>query len=362
VLPVLQALVADDLGFEIETIASQAISRALRIGLGPALAYVTRRSGTKGSVHSDEILAADLTARVLTAELFDALEAVLRAANAVGSVPILLKGCASALQFYPEPHLRTMGDIDLLVGVDELSAVESELRALGYGQKSTAPAARYDRHHHSMPFWHEERRVWVEVHTRLFPPFSPIAGDRRFSNDAVRALLRPIDVGSQAARVMSPALHLVYAASRWSERLNADRGIFPLLDAALLLRSHGDLLDWDVVREIVGESWAATALRLMLGYLQRSQLADVPPEVLNALLSNDRFANRFLSDLSYRLIDAFVIDGRPPGPILTRYNLRIMWSTLVGPASPYVKLVALPVNLALRRMADPFDSRRASSR
>lgn len=363
VLSVLQALVAEDNSFDVGSMAPPAISRALQIGLGPTLAYVTRRSGTTASPHMDDILAADLTARLLTAEIFDALEDVLKAANAVGSVPVLLKGCAAALRYYPEPHLRTMGDIDLLVGPDQLPDVESQLRALGFVQKAAAPAARYERHHHSMPFWHHERRLWVEVHTYPFPPFSPLAGDPRYSLDSTSGMLTLIDVGRHAARVMNHELQLVYTASRWSERLNVDRGVFPILDAALLLRAHGGPLDWDAVHEMVGRSWAATALRLMLGYLRRAQLAAVPTEVLRRLASSDRFANRLVVDMSHRLIDAFVIEGRRPGPILTRHNLRIIWSTLLGPAPPRAKLFALPVNIAFPpRQNGRFDPARVLRR
>ena len=44
--------------------------------------------------------------------------------------PVLLKGVATALQYYAAPHLRTMGDIDLLVTADERSAAEAELERL----------------------------------------------------------------------------------------------------------------------------------------------------------------------------------------------------------------------------------------
>ena len=42
-----------------------------------------------------------------------------------------------------------------------------------------------------------------------------------------------------------------------------------------------------------------------------------------------------------RLVTAFVMEARLPGSILTPSNLRIIWSTLLRPGSPWVNFLAL---------------------
>ena len=86
-----------------------------------------------------------------------------------GSVPqlTLLKGISIAEEFYPEFHLRPMRDIDLLVPVESLAPMATLLYGLGYRQTSDTPHKTYDSHHHAMPFFHDEKQVWVELHHRL---------------------------------------------------------------------------------------------------------------------------------------------------------------------------------------------------
>ncbi len=345
-IPVLLALVREQSDFDPRTLPAPAIDRVFDTGLGPALAYVSRKGpDLSGSPRAGEIQAADLTSRVLTAEIFDALEDAVAAANDVGCQPVLLKGCSTARRYYPEPHLRTMCDLDLLVAPGEFERVEGRLRALGFRQRSAKPVGWFERHHHSMPFWHPARGVWVEVHTRPFPPHYPLAKEPRFSLEALQPMLQPTAVGRGTARVMTDELQLLYTSARWTEIVNTERGVFPILDAALLVHARGAALDWDRVCALAEGSWSATALRVMLGYLDRWDLADVPSPVLRRLAAADRFTSPVLVRLLHRLITAYVIRGRRPGPVLTRRNLRVIWTTLVRPAAPWTKLPALPMNL-----------------
>ena len=68
----------------------------------------------------------------MTAEMLDCLEQIIRAARQEGIELTLLKGCASALRYYPEPHLRTMGDVDVLVPERQREALERRVRKLGF--------------------------------------------------------------------------------------------------------------------------------------------------------------------------------------------------------------------------------------
>ena len=158
-------------------------------------------------------------------------------------------------------------------------------------------------------------------------------------------------IGDEKARVMNHELQLVYTSTRWAETLKAGRGVFPILDVALLLRAKGDTLDWDRVCRIVDASWAATAASAMLTYLNRWQLAVVPVDVLRRLAPRGKVANRVMHDVLNRLITTFVIEGARPGAILTPSNLRIIWSTLLRDESPWANFLALAPTSHFRRTA-----------
>jgi hypothetical protein len=341
VLPLLQALIAGNRRFDPVLLGGRAIERALDIGLGPALACVTCDVPSR-TLGLPDVLAADLTARLLTSERFEILETVVGSLSLGGCAPVLLKGCGTALQYYAEPHHRTMGDLDVLVAADQLGEAEERLRSLGFEQRGSAPAAGYARHHHSKPLWHPERRTWVELHSRLYPPRSPMASAPPLQLDGQ---LTPIAVGRQSALAMTHELQLVYTATRWTEALSPERGVWPLLDVALLMRRRGAALDWDRVCAIADGSWAATGVRVVLSSLSRWELGSAPETVMRRLARADRFGNGVVLASLHRLATTYVIGGRPPGRVLSRHRLRRLWASLVAPLPPRQKLAALPLSL-----------------
>ena len=347
-VPVLRALVADDAQFDVDSLAPGVVDRALENGLGAILARVSREATANRSVHADAIQAADLTARLLTADVLETVAHILRTARDAGCELVLLKGCSTGVRYYPEPHLRTMGDVDVLVAASDWPRVEALMRADGFvDTNATLPASWYERHHHSIPLWQPQRQVWLELHTLLYPPFSPLAAHPRFLPAAIDALITTTAVAGGPARVFAHELQLVYTATRWADMPSFQRGAFPILDAAMLIALHRTTVNWDQVCALVDGTWAATALRLMLTYLDRWELAAVPPPVIRELARKDRFANGALLDLLHRLITAFVMEGRPLGRILTSRTWRTTWSTLVGPTSAWTKPLRLPVRIAL---------------
>ena len=259
---------------------------------------------------------------------------------------VLLKGAATALRYYPTPHLRAMGDLDLLVPASHQFALEARLRELGFRQRSNQAAAIFVGRHHSMPFVHPERDVWIDVHTALSPRQYPLAHDVRFSWAAIAPQLSAITVGNQTAYAMNHELQLAYTSARWAERFDGERGVHPILDAALLIRTHGSVLDWDRIAEAVRGSWAATALRLMLSYLAASDLAAVPPDALRRLARVDRHANAMSLAVLHRVITAYVVEGQPFGLAPTRHHVQIVWNSLLRPMSATANLLSVPYHLA----------------
>jgi hypothetical protein len=113
--------------------------------------------------------------------------------------------------------------------------MEAVLSALGYQQQSHLPSTFYATHHHSMPFIHPTRRLWVEVHRGLFPPSSRLGADRLFGREALEQHRQPsIFQGYEVFR-LSPEWQLLYIASHWAFAFHAI-GVSRLVDVIYLLQ------------------------------------------------------------------------------------------------------------------------------
>jgi putative nucleotidyltransferase-like protein len=332
VLTLLQGLAARRTHVDLTAIAPSVMEHALELGLGPVVEHLAGTADHRlGPPYVERIRAADLTARALTSAAYDSLAHALAAARHVQCPVILLKGAATALRYYPSPHLRPMGDIDVLVPVDRQAAFEDALRTFKFRQFPIDPWVNYDDHLHSAPFWDPERDVWIEVHTSVFPRDYRLAQDPRFSQAAIAAQLTPIAVRDQTAYAMNHELQLIYTSARWSEMFDPRHGVYPILDAALLIREHGDTLDWERILALVEGSWAALPLHLMLWCLDESDLSPIPPYVLHALGTRYCHLNRHSRTVLRRMIVTCVIEGR-----FVKRNeprLQLVWTSLVRPKS-----------------------------
>ena len=341
VLTLLRGLTARGTRVDLTAIAPSVFERALELGLGPVVAHLARTADRlPGRPYVERIRADELTAHALTNAAYDSLARALAAAREIECPVILLKGAATALLYYPSPHLRPMGDIDLLVPVDRRAAFEEALRRFSFRQFPIDPWLNYDDHLHSAPFWDPERGVWIEVHTSVFPRDYRLARNPRFSQAAIAAQLTPIAVRDQTAYAMNHELQLIYTSARWSEMFNPRHGVYPILDAALLIRQHRDTLDWERILTLVRGSWAALPLHLMLWYLDESDLSPIPPQVLHALGTRYCHLNRHSLTVLKRVISTCVIEGR-----FVKRNeaqLQFVWRSLVRPKSlnGYLRSVA----------------------
>src|SRR5262245_12058434 len=163
------------------------IQWVIECGLAPLLyRYLADAPVARASPAFPLVKGADLTARLIAADYLDTMDAILRACEGRTRPPTLLKGISVAGQLYPEPHLRPMRDIDVLVAPEAVPTVEAALRELGYRQESNRSREFYDTHHHTTPFRDPHTGVWVEVHRALCPAWSPVASDALFGLEHIR--------------------------------------------------------------------------------------------------------------------------------------------------------------------------------
>jgi Uncharacterised nucleotidyltransferase len=343
-IPLLGAARRDRAELALSDFSVEQVRWAVASGLGPWLRRcIEDDPGARTSPLWPLVLSADLTARVMVAEQLDATEEILAAAP--GHVPplTLLKGIALCEHRYPEPHLRTMGDIDLLVDGEAASALWSRLIELGYRPRSSWPPEFYETHHHLMPLFHPRRRVWVEVHRGLFPPGSRVGSDEVFGWERIAAERQPSLFRGHRVFRLSDELELVYLASHWAFGFRRERGMVGMLDVIRLLESTR--LRWERVLPWLEDSLASAYVCLLLTYLHRRRLTDLSPGIVESLWHRQRLFGRANLGALHAVIDRHVVGGRPFDRVVSARTFRILWEALLSPGGPSQNLLRLAWSL-----------------
>lgn len=273
------------------------------------------------------LLGADLSARVVTGQNLDAMTEIIDACH--GRVPplVLLKGISVCAQYYPEPHLRPMRDIDILTDGDAIPAVESFLRRLGYHRRTHRPADFYATHHHGCPFLNPRTGVWVEVHRALFPSRSELAAEAVFAPGTIRRQLRASQFRGRPVSRLSPELQIVYLSCHWAREHRLVGGMVPMADLVFLLK-RAPAVRWEEIARTVHGSVAARYLHLLLTYCDKHQLLDIPPEVIASLVSRHTLG-RMALEVVHSLIDHYLADGREFGRVVSKRTFNRLWNVLV---------------------------------
>lgn len=190
---------------------------------------------------------------------------VLRALNAEGVVPTLLKGAALVPWIGRDPDARTMGDLDLLVDTKEVDASRRALMSLDY---TRPPGSLPDWH---LRLWHfnttyvpkDPERLPVEIHHGLHADALGVDIDP----DAFRSRTTVVDILGAKARLPHPIDRWIHLATHFTSHVGARCGspetVRVLAESPhppARLRWVGDLVDaWASVR---GAGIAETVVRI----------------------------------------------------------------------------------------------------
>ncbi len=217
------------------------------------------------------------------------LRGILSAFERAGVPALVLKGMALACLVYPDPSLRPMLDIDLLVPAGALDEARGILRGLGFEvplrhafRPETGATAIAES---EKPMQRPGTRMMVDLHGGL--DFGSGGGSARWAA-SIFDRAREAHLDGVPARVPGPEDLLVHTCFHLSERHLFDRGLPPLLDVALLLERKGGGIRWEVVARI-GEAPGGGAGLLLPLKLARNLLgAPVPPDLLEGWPGDDR--------------------------------------------------------------------------
>jgi hypothetical protein len=329
----------------LEGISDRQLQYVMEAGLAPLLYRAVRNSIDRLPAEvRDTLLSADLTAQVRHGNLADTANDVIDVCQGMKVPVTLLKGISISEQLYPLPHLRPMGDIDILVPEDAGDTVESALRRHGY-----SPLAGHvidEESYHRVPLLHPERGVWVEVHTGLFPERASLRRNQVFSPSHVATQSVVSMFHGRPVGHLSCELQLVYVASSWIRDLSSNESdpsfVPPLLDAIYLLKASRQELNWAGLLGWLDNDMAIASLYLMLAYLCRHGLAPSAHPFLPTLASRQSIVGRLEMKTIHAMVDNYLLGGRP----FTRlFHSSRIWHTLLTPASGTTKLLSLPWNI-----------------
>ena len=293
---------------------------------------------------------ADLTARVRYGNLCDATIEIIDSCREIGVTPTLLKGISIADQHYPEGHLRPMGDIDVLVPKQDYATVEAALLHRGYVRKPGYEVEEAAAH--GAPLFDPQRRVWVEVHTALFPADARLRTNGIFGPSHVAA--QSVDSNFHGRKVfrLSSELQLAYIASYWIRDLS--RGgvdpsfVMPLLDAIYLLKACGQTLDWEGLRAQLDNELAMASVYVMLDYLVRRRFTDCAIPIVSDLAAGQRIVGMPERRIITAMLDKCLVGGEGVAGAFMRDHPMLAKSilhTLLAEGSHAGKLSSLPWNV-----------------
>jgi putative nucleotidyltransferase-like protein len=224
------------------------------------------------------------------------LDGILDALAADHIIPFLLKGNYLAVCVYPEPHLRQMNDIDLLVNPDEIRQTEAVLMRLGYigSFKSPDRGAGVTKHTSTFrpprgddptpnPYLSSVAGRTVEPHTSLEESWYGLHVD---ITPGVRERGIPVQANGRVARALSPddlVLHL--AVHLTFHLIMGYPSMVQLVDILFVTQQLGTEIHWDDVVGRARRRGAAPFVYAALRLASMTLAAPVPGPVLGELAS-----------------------------------------------------------------------------
>lgn len=156
------------------------VRAACRANLVPAVAAAAGPCGVAEAIPPAEREFLERAAEGIRARnrrLLGILESILRAFEAAGLSPVLLKETALLREVYPGDGDRMIGDLDVLFAAGELDEVERILIGMGYTpfERIWSRAWYRAHHHHLAPPASEAEAVKIEPHSGIWIPSGPSA-------------------------------------------------------------------------------------------------------------------------------------------------------------------------------------------
>lgn len=264
--------------------------RAQAEGVGPLLYWALSRPGKGWSVPAparDFLRLIYAATRIQNQAIFAELEGLLPLFQRAGIPVVLLKGACFAQTIYPDPGLRPMGDVDLLVPVPKLAEAARVAKSRGFvdAVPEAAPGLRDLLNHEICLRKPGSQPVTLELHHSL-------VADKTFSYavpvEWFWSQTEPLRASAQGrfghVLALTPTAQVLYAAAH--AMLQHGGHNTPLrwfYDLDLLVRHYQERLDWELLLSQARIFEWGSALEAALAQTTACFATPIPDHVLGAL-------------------------------------------------------------------------------
>ncbi len=259
---------------------------AIQEGVASLLWRVSGREGWRTQLPTSAATTLRLMAVRIAAHnavLLTELEQVLAALAAVRIKTLLLKGAALAFTLYEDPSLRPMGDIDLLVPIEQIRIADRIVESLGY-----RPELSRLRRWLMAPLLNEHNydggnkiRTHVELHWNIV-----FGATSRYRPDVTWFWehARPVQVGQQTTSALGPDAELLHLAAHVAlKHGEAQASLRWYYDLHLLIEKYKDNIIWnDVLAQAATWHWSSGLYTALLSTQERFNTR-IPESILSQL-------------------------------------------------------------------------------
>jgi hypothetical protein len=268
------------------------------------------------AISEDEVRGDRLTTRYLRAAAQHWLALIAEAGIAV----LPLKGFATGLAIYPEPELRGLGDVDLLLRRADLARLVVLLRDAGFVFRPSQGTARWGHAGDASfdPCVAPDGPLAFDLH--IHPDDYPL--HRMLPTEAVFAAAQPAMEAGQGLRLPCDAHLLAMAMSHAARDKYDPNALRSLIDVAVMLTRGPRAIDWDAVLAVTSASGVARlAAQVLIGL-------GLPPDRVPRPLAAP-YRGLAAWELSRLLEDLRSLFVAPPGKLALQ---RREWLLSAGPA------------------------------
>ncbi len=326
----------------------------VRSGLGPIIYHVLQRNDRVAEIDKEmKLKASDITSRVMSAAQFENVEAVIELLHSIDVEPILLKGASFASRYYSEPHLRIMGDVDVLIPADSIDDAQNTLLRDGFEKLTSAPSMDYETHIHSAPLFHPDRKIWIELHRCLLPiSFSP-SKEVPLDLSSIDREIESMSLGALNVKHFRAEFELVYLAAGWCFDLTHSfgspglrRGLF---DCAMILKTGEDRLNWDEILAWSNGTLLGGCLYLLLSLMKRIGVFADSDNVCEILGRQQHYINAVSLRLMHERIEQHLIHFGGYGRFASPFTVSNMFDALIRKNGAWRNLAGISTNILFPR-------------
>jgi hypothetical protein len=301
---------------------------ALVSGVGPLLGYWIERGNLDASSAVAAILAEHLAhGRARMQRIHDGVRPALAALVDAGIAPSVIKGFHTAHVYFPDPGVRPIADVDVVVTRDAFGHAERALAAVHFTpggsvwpyKRDWYPAG-IDRRIRSLEMWHADSPWYVELHGGLV--FGELPRYGVVWENVLHGATRWETAGVPVS-VLSPPLRLTTLAAHLSSELHSMR-LLRLVELILIIRRDDadGTLDWAAVEQVMDRAGAARFLYPSFSLVERLSPGTVDARIMERV-------RRTSTRLGRRVVAALT----PATPILSgdvSLAQRLMWASTPG--------------------------------